>query len=61
MKSGFVYLRPSRLVYVRASGPYQQTIPQAWERLMGWLEKNGLHSPVGRGYGLMRDRIIQTT
>lgn len=55
MKSGLVYLRPSRLAYVRATGPYETSMAAAWEQMLGWLEKNGLHSPVGRGYGLMRD------
>lgn len=55
MSSGLVYLRPSRLAYVRQVGPYQQTINQAWERMFDWLSKNGLSEPNGRGYGLMRD------
>lgn len=52
---GFVYLRPSRLVYVRVCGPYRDSIPAAWDRMFNWLDNNGLRSPVGRGYGLVRD------
>ena len=55
MSSGTVYLRPSRLVYVRATGPYENSVLRAWERLLGWLDKHGLQSPIGRGYGMMRD------
>lgn len=55
MKSGLVYLRPWRLAYVRKTGPYESSIPAAWEHMLGWLDKHGLHSPVGRGYGLLRD------
>ena len=55
MKSGLVYLRPSRLVYVRHTGPYETTIPAAWKVMMAWLAKNDMHSSMGRGYGLLRD------
>ncbi len=55
MKNGLVYLRPTRLAYVRVTGNYEQSIPRAWEQLLRWVDKNGLNSPVGRGYGLARD------
>lgn len=55
MKSGLVYLRPWRLAYVRQVGPYETTIPAAWDLMLGWLEKKGFTSPMGRGFGLMRD------
>lgn len=54
MKNGLVYLRPSRLTYVRHTGPYTQTIPAAWTEMMAWLAKTGLHN-AGRVYGLLRD------
>lgn len=55
MKHSMVYLRPFSVVYVRATGDYASSIPQAWVRLFQWLEKTGLNSPIGRGYGLARD------
>ncbi len=55
MKNGLVYLRPTRLTYVRVVGPYETSIPQAWTQMLQWLEKNGLNAAVGRGYGLARD------
>ena len=55
MKNAVVYLRPWRIAYVRKTGPYESTIPAAWDHMLGWLEKHGLHSPIGRGFGLMRD------
>jgi AraC family transcriptional regulator len=55
MKSGLVYLRPTRLAYVRVTGPYETSIPEAWSRLLEWTEKNGFSSPVGHGFGLARD------
>ena len=58
MKSGLVYLRPSRLAYVRVTGAYETSIPEAWSRMLSWIEKNGLSSPVGIGYGLARDNAI---
>jgi AraC family transcriptional regulator len=59
MKRGLVYLRPARLTYVRAIGSYETAIPQAWDRLLNWVEKNGLNSAVGRGYGLARDNPLR--
>ena len=55
MKSALVYLRPSRMTYIRVTGPYETSIPQAWDRMLEWVDKHGLSSPVGRGYGLARD------
>lgn len=55
MSIGTVYLRPSRLAYVRATGPYEEAAPRAWELLLTWLSKNGFSSALGRGYGMMRD------
>jgi AraC family transcriptional regulator len=53
--SCLVYLRPTPVIYVRQTGPYERTIPQAWDRLFKWLGDNGLYSSLGRGYGLARD------
>lgn len=55
MKNGLVYLRPTRLTYVRVTGPYETGIPEAWSRLLEWVDKRGLNSPVGGAYGLVRD------
>lgn len=55
MKVGLVYLRPARMTYIRVTGPYETSIPEAWDRMLAWVDKNGLSSPVGRGYGLARD------
>jgi AraC family transcriptional regulator len=53
--SVLVYLRPTRLIYARVTGPYERTIPKAWDRLVNWLNDNGLYAPIGRGFGLARD------
>lgn len=55
MKSGLVYLRPSRLAYVRVTGPYAESAPRAWDRMLGWLDSNRLATSIERGYGMMRD------
>jgi AraC family transcriptional regulator len=57
--SVLVYLRPTRLIYVRETGPYAVTIPKAWERLLSWLSSNGLYAPIGRGYGLAHDNPLE--
>jgi AraC family transcriptional regulator len=53
--SVLVYLRPTRLIYARVTGPYERTIPRAWDKLITWLDDNGLYAPIGRGFGLARD------
>lgn len=55
MQSGLVYLRPSRLVYVRVTGAYETSIPSAWSKMQAWIERNGVGSAIGRGFGLARD------
>ena len=50
-----IYLRPTQLIYLRETGPYSESIPKAWRRLIDWLDMNGLIKPVGRGYGLAFD------
>lgn len=55
MKSGLVYLRPTRLTYVRRTGPYETSIAAAWDDLMSWLDKSGFASSMNRAYGLLRD------
>lgn len=55
MKNGLVYLRPSRLTYVRGIGPYETTIPAAWQQMKDWLGKIGFDASMNRGYGLLRD------
>ena len=55
MSHPLVYLRPTRITYVRVTGPYETSIPQAWEKMFAWIDKNGLSSPVGHGFGLARD------
>lgn len=55
MSSGLVYLRPTRLVYLRLVGPYNAIIPEAWSKLYAWHAKCATGAPVGRAYGLARD------
>lgn len=60
MKNAMVYLRPARLAYVRVTGAYETSIPKAWDKLVAWIEANGIQ-PVGeRGYGLARDNPLTT-
>lgn len=53
-----LYLRPTRLIYVRATGSYGDVIPKAWERLFRLLDDRGLHESIGRGYGMAHDNPL---
>lgn len=55
VNSRFVYLRPTRLVYFRETGPYATSVLAAWKRLNGWMGKRGIVAPDGMFYGLARD------
>ena len=55
MNNAMVYLRPTRITYVRVTGPYETSIPQAWETMFAWIERHGLNSHGGRSFGLARD------
>ena len=54
MSVGFVYLRPLRVVAVKAHGPYVASAHEAWRQMFAWLDDSGMRREVGRGYGLMR-------
>ncbi|MGL4398078.1 MAG: AraC family transcriptional regulator [Hyphomicrobium sp.] len=58
MSNGLVYLRPMRMAYVRAIGPYETTVPAAWQKLVSWIEANGLSAPIGSGFGVARDNPL---
>jgi AraC family transcriptional regulator len=55
MKTGFVYLRPRKVVFVRETGPYTVSSLVAWKRIFAWLESEGRLANLGEGYGLARD------
>jgi AraC family transcriptional regulator len=55
MTRGFVYLKPTRIVFVRAKGPYETSVPAAWRQLVGWLARHGAERELRIGYGLARD------
>lgn len=55
LSDGMVYLRPTKLAYVRKVGPYTTTIGTAWAEMLHWLERHGLRSNAACGYGLLRD------
>lgn len=55
MKLGFVYLRATNLVCIRAKGPYQQSTGQAWGEMFAWLDRSGLRGKVTRGFGIAHD------
>ena len=59
MSGGPVHLRPQRLVYVRMTGPYETSVPKAWSKLLGWVERAGMASLVASWYGLARDNPYQ--
>jgi len=53
-----LYLRPTRLIYVRETGCYSDVIPKAWNRLFQLLEDTGLYASLGRGYGMAHDNPL---
>jgi AraC family transcriptional regulator len=58
---GLVYLRPRRVAFVRAYGPYSNASQQAWDVLLAWLDRQNLKSHLSCGFGLAYDNPRRTT
>ena len=54
MTSGFVYLRPTKLAFVRSNGRPSIASQEAWARLYKWLDQSEFSRLAGPGYGLNR-------
>jgi len=59
MRRGFVYLKPTRVLYVRAKGPYPTSAAAAWHGLVDWLARYGAENELRVGYGIARDDPAQ--
>jgi len=57
VSTGIVYLRPTPLLYVRASGTRAQAGHEAWSRLLQWIDIRGFSGEIQRKFGLMRDDV----
>ncbi len=55
LKSNLLYLRPRRVGFIRATGPYSTACATAWDQMLEWLDKSGLRQEVAQGFGLSHD------
>lgn len=55
MSTGIVYLRPAPVLYVRVRGVLATASMQAWTKLLGWAQSQGVRHDIARAYGLVRD------
>jgi AraC family transcriptional regulator len=60
MRVSVRYLRPSAVLYIRSTGPYEQSANAAWERMRTWLDSQDMTSLPGRGIGYIRDNPERT-
>ncbi len=51
----YVYMRPMRVLYARAYGPYAQSSHAAWQRMLAWLDSRRARSLLERGIGAIQD------
>lgn len=49
------FIPPMKLAYLRATGPYTQSVGEAWRQMLAWLDGRGHIASTGRGYGLAYD------
>jgi AraC family transcriptional regulator len=56
----FVYLRPTPVLHYRAIGPYDRSVKEAWETLLGWLDARDLRKFGPRAFGVIHDRSRST-
>jgi AraC family transcriptional regulator len=54
------YMRPSSVLYIRATGPYDQSAKAAWGRMRTWLAAQSTIKPVTQGIGFIRDNPDRT-
>ncbi len=52
MASGFVYLKPTEVVFFRVRGARNEAAHKAWELMNAWLDKYSLRGDIDVGYGL---------
>ena len=55
MSTGLIYLKPLKVAFVRARGPYAVSSVEAWQRVFAMLRQNGMWRPVLAAYGLLND------
>ena len=55
MRIVYRYLRPTSVVYVRGVGPYETSAVDAWQRMLGWLDRTQMRAGVDVGIGFVRD------
>jgi AraC family transcriptional regulator len=48
------------VVYIRATGPYDQSAKAAWEQMRAWIDRHDIPKPVSRGIGFIRDNPQKT-
>lgn len=49
------FIPPMKLAFLRANGPYTQSVGEAWRQMFAWLDSRGHIASTGRGYGLAHD------
>ena len=55
MRTNFVYMRPTPVLYFGAIGPYEESIRRAWDTMLSWLEAHNLRHAAPRGFGIIHD------
>jgi AraC family transcriptional regulator len=55
VRINFVYMRPTPVLYFGATGPYEQSIGQAWDKMLSWLDARNLRRKASRGFGIIHD------
>lgn len=54
-----VFLKPVVLAAVRVTGPYSDTVHEAWRRVFAWMDHAALDPKPDAGYGLSYDNAKQ--
>ncbi len=55
MRGRLTYLRPVKVAYCRAYGPYANSAAEAWRNMTTLLDQTQIRTEVVRGYGLAHD------
>lgn len=55
MDISVTYMKPTAVLYARASGPYEQSVEEAWGRMLSWLDLRRVRARTPRGFGIIND------
>lgn len=55
MQISVTYMKPTAVLFARATGPYETSVQVAWGRMLSWLDEQRVRKRTPRGFGIIND------